>query len=143
MLNNYATADAGATLARLLMGFAIFGAYPICFAAARDALFELKPAWAKARGKFTQAMHLLITAAGLCISDVGFVVSFVGGVLGSAIIYIFPALLLLATTKARADAGAVQPLNTKLERWGCRAMAALGVVLAILGGATSISAAFF
>ena len=25
------------------MGFAIFGAYPICFAAARDALFELKP----------------------------------------------------------------------------------------------------
>ena len=125
------------------MGFAIFGAYPICFAAARDALLELKPAWAKARGTFTRAMHLLITAAGLCISDVGFVVSFVGGVLGSAIIYIFPALLLLATTKARTDAGAVQPANTTVERWGCRAMAALGVVLAILGGATSISAAFF
>ena len=43
------------------MGFAIFGAYPICFAAARDALFELKPAWAKARGKFTQAMHAGLT----------------------------------------------------------------------------------
>ena len=38
VLNNYATADLGATLARLLMGFAIFGAYPICFAAARDAM---------------------------------------------------------------------------------------------------------
>jgi len=88
-------------------------------------------------------MHVLITVAGLCISDVGFVVSFVGGVLGSAIIYIFPALLLLATTKARADAGAEQPLSTKLERWGCRGMAALGIVLAVLGGATSISAAFF
>ena len=43
------------------MGFAIFGAYPICFAAARDALFELKPSWAKARGKFTQAMHAGLT----------------------------------------------------------------------------------
>lgn len=138
VLNNYATADAGATLARLLMGFAIFGAYPICFAAARDALFELKPAWAKARGKFTQAMHLLITAAGLAISDVGFVVSFVGGVLGSAIIYIFPALLLLATTKEQAGKGK----GLSAERLGCRAMAVLGVALAILGGGTSIAAAF-
>ena len=66
-------------------------------------------------------MHLLITAAGLAISDVGFVVSFVGGVLGSAIIYIFPALLLLATTKDQAGKG------LSAERLGCRAMAVLGV----------------
>jgi len=143
ILNNYATADVGATLSRLLMGFAIFGAYPICFSAARDALFELQPAWANARAAFTRRMHVLVTAAGLCISDVGFVVSFVGGVLGSAIIYIFPALLFLATSKARADAGADATRASNLERLGCKAMAALGVVLGVLGGATSIAAAFF
>ena len=198
VLNNYATADAGATLSRLLMGFAIFGAYPLCFAAARDALFELFPKLASARTAFTRIAHLLLTACGLVISDVGFVVSFIGAVLGSvrrsrvaptrsifkscsslsleqlplplfslsllpffclglthalhprrsrlrtqAIIYIFPALLFLATSKAREAAGAELTNAVKAERWGCRGMAALGVVLGVLGGAVSVISAFF
>ena len=88
-------------------------------------------------------MHVAVTAGGLLISDVGFVVSFIGAVLGSAIIYIFPALLFLATSKAREAAGAELTALVKTERWGCRAMAALGFVLAVLGGGVSIISAFF
>ena len=55
----------------------------LCFAAARDALFELFPKLASARTAFTRIAHLLLTACGLVISDVGFVVSFIGAVLGS------------------------------------------------------------
>ena len=60
-----------------------------------------------------------------------------------AIIYIFPALLFLATSKAREAAGAELTNAVKAERWGCRGMAALGVVLGVLGGAVSVISAFF
>ena len=129
VLNNYATMDAGATLSRLLMGFAIFGAYPLCFAAAREALFELYPRLIPARTAFTRLMHAILTVGGLLIADVGFVVSFIGAVLGSAIIYIFPALLFLATSRAREANGAAPTSLVKAERWGCRGMAALGIAL--------------
>jgi amino acid permease len=143
VLNNYATMDAGATLSRLLMGFAILGAYPLCFAAAREALFELYPRLIPARTAFTRLMHAILTVGGLLIADVGFVVSFIGAVLGSAIIYIFPALLFLATSRAREANGAAPTSLVKAERWGCRGMAALGIVLGVLGGAVSIISAFF
>lgn len=72
-----------------------------------------------------------------------YIYTYAGGVLGSAIIYIFPALLFLATSKARADAGADATRASNLERLGCKGMAALGVVLGVLGGATSVANAFF
>ena len=152
---------------------------PICFAVARSALFELKPKWADARATVTKAILAVLTACGLLISDVGFVVSFIGGTLGrsariahtlpphtlhssrplysphlrpsphllifspcpshSAIIYIFPALLYLATSKARMADGTPTALATTIERWGCRGMAALGVILGVLGGVVSVT----
>ena len=108
-----------------------------------DRLFELFPKLIPSRTAFTRIMHAILTAGGLLIADVGFVVSFIGAVFGSAIIYIFPALLFLATSKAREAAGAAPTSLVKAERWGCRAMALLGVVLGVLGGAVSIISAFF
>ena len=65
-------------------------------------------------------------------------------VLGSAIIYIFPALLYLATSKQREAAGThTAGALVRAERWACRGMAALGVLLGVLGGAVSIKSAFF
>ena len=83
ILNNYATADAGAALSRLLMGFAVMGGYPLLFAVARDALSELFPALVAKRATVTRALLGVLTAIGLAVSDVGFIVSFIGAVLGS------------------------------------------------------------
>ena len=83
ILNNYATADAGAALSRLLMGFAVMGGYPLLFAVARDALSELFPALVAKRATVTRALLAVLTAIGLVVSDVGFIVSFIGAVLGS------------------------------------------------------------
>mmetsp|Transcript_23298 Transcript_23298/g.38520 ORF Transcript_23298/g.38520 Transcript_23298/m.38520 type:complete len:311 (+) Transcript_23298:1-933(+) len=139
ILNNYATADGGATLSRFLMGFAILGSYPICFNTAREAIFELCPSLSKARELLSRSLLAALTAAAITISDVSFVVSFVGATLGSCIIYIFPALLFLATSKAQ------QPdfqFATKLERLACRSMLAIGIILAVLGGVVSILSSF-
>ena len=106
--------------------------------------------------KYTAILLSLLTATSMCVKDAGFVVAFNGAVMGSAIIYIFPALMFLRQQKRqRQEAQIAQtPFSdlvatytssrtARLERWICRFLVAFGVAAAGVGGVTSILNAYF
>jgi len=129
ILNNYATPDKLAFLARLGIGMSIIFSYPINFVGLREGIFA---ALGKTESAKKPAVHVLATLAimlvingcALVVKDLGLVVGLGGAILGSALVYIFPALMAIGE-----KAGA----TTKMEKKANWALAALGVFFAILG----------
>ncbi|KAH8065600.1 hypothetical protein JL721_8153 [Aureococcus anophagefferens] len=144
ILNSFADADALANVAKSLVGVAVAFTYPLLFKGARDGLFELLGSSdddkETMRTPVTAALVAVTVLAGVTIRDLGFVVarvssaSFGGAILGSAIIYILPTIIMLA-----ADAKGVMALSPA-EKLACRGVNLMGYVLAVLGGAASILA---
>lgn len=132
ILNNYAPADSLAAMARLLFGFSILFTYPLAFAGAKDGLRQLdrKIFGSVDERRVVAGPLALITALALVLKDVGLVVSLSGALMGSAVIYIHPAMMML-----RADAVDKAGFEKKLAPI---AMIVLGVISAILGVITSL-----
>lgn len=148
LLNNYAQNDALIGVGRLAIGASILFTYPLTFVGARDGILSAvtkgKPATEGQRIGTSLAILAALTALACKITDVGVVVSFGGAVLGSAIIYIFPALIHLGTQRAQLRNG---DLDLGTSRWGRfsllgnYALVGMGAALGIIGGAVSILAA--
>jgi amino acid permease len=142
VLNNYSTLDPGAALSRLLIMVSVIGGFPFLFGACRSAALDLfasgKEVTDSLRKKATAILLAVITAISLIVEDAGFVVSFNGALMGTAIIYIFPALLFLKETAGRITSGWV-----RLERWFSRFLVVFGSVSAILGAVTSVLNSYF
>jgi sodium-coupled neutral amino acid transporter 11 len=135
VLNNYSPTDIYATISKLLVGVSVIGAYPIVMNACKSELLTMlgttKPTRAK-QVQTTTSLLAIVTAIALSLQDAGFVISFVGAVMGSNIIYTFPSLLFLRRGK-----------GTKLERNFCRFLVGFGVFSAFIGGITSVINTFF
>lgn len=140
ILNNYATADVGASLSRFLVTVSVTGGFPFLFGAFRSAALDLmgKPETDKNKSRMTLALLGLITAISLIIKDAGFVVSFNGALMGTAIIYIFPCLLFLKHTASR-----IASKSLRLERAFCRGLVGFGGVSAVVGAVTAVLNSYF
>jgi sodium-coupled neutral amino acid transporter 11 len=94
--------------------------------------------------KVTGGIVSLITGLALVLEDAGVVVSLNGAVMGSAIIFIFPSLLFLKSSKEKLDSGALE-LTTKvrLERIMSRFLVCFGAVGSVVGGAVTIITKYF
>ncbi|GMI42378.1 hypothetical protein TrCOL_g11585 [Triparma columacea] len=148
ILNNYSTLDVGATVCRLLMGIAIIGTYPFVFSGMRSAFFQLikkgKTVTSKETKTATQLMLAGVTGLALVLKNAGFIVSFNGALMGSAIIYVFPPLMYLKSTGKKIKEGAMKVTKkVKLERMFNRLLIALGVTFAVCGGAVTVMDSFF
>lgn len=77
------------------------------------------------------------------LRDVGFVVSFGGALLGSAIIYIFPAIIFIKTMAQKVKSGEVQETAAVRNEVALnKGIAGLGVVMAIIGASVSVLKTF-
>jgi amino acid permease len=134
ILNNYASTDKWATLCRALMAFSVIGSYPLVFRGMRISFQELTGMGGKSA---TRVLLAGITAGALSLKNAGFVVSFNGATMGSAIIYIFPALMYLQLAK--------QGVTTlrRGEKTFNKTLIALGCFLGVAGGGVSILDSFF
>jgi sodium-coupled neutral amino acid transporter 11 len=96
----------------------------------------------KTNTALTRLLLGVITLLALTLDNVGFVISFNGALMGSAIIYIFPSVLFLQAHKYRIAKGENDG-TTKLEINFNRLLIIFGIIFATIGGAVSIADAFF
>ena len=129
ILNNYATSDALAFLARLGIGMSIIFSYPLNFVGLREGILSIC-GQSKAGEKtavhvaLTIGIMVLMNGAALFIKNLGLVVGLGGAILGSALVYIYPALM------AACEKGGAMGKAEKLLNWG---LTGLGVFFAGLG----------
>ena len=91
--------------------------------------------------RVTSIILAAVTALGMIMKDAGFVIGFVGSVMGSLIVYVFPALLFL--TRTQPTNGTVLSNRVSLERALCRFLVGFGSLAAVLGGTVSIVNTYF
>lgn len=81
----------------------------------------------------------IATSLALVISDAGLVVSLVGAIMGSAIIYVFPAMMFLSHSGKRMKAaGGIASRRMKLERLTSRFLTTFGIVAGVIGATVSV-----
>ena len=134
IINNYAKTDTLANVARALFGASIAFTFPLAFAGAKDGLRQLDAnLFSKkkvASERRVVALPLaIITGLALLLDDVGLVISLGGALMGSAVIYILPALMLLKASIPKAK------FEKKLAPYS---MIGVGAVSGILGVATCL-----
>ena len=137
ILNSYAATDRGAALSRFLTAISVGGSFPILFSACRSSAYNLFGLARDSRKKLTAMMLASLTAIALVVKDAGFVVSFTGALMGTAILYIFPSLMFLRWTKDEIT------LNRKVERAFCRFLTGFGVIATIVGAVTCVLNSYF
>jgi len=134
VLNNYRANDLLANIARALFGTSILFTFPLAFFGAKDGLRQLDNKLLGPNSSEQRIVSIplaLITAIALLLDDVGLVISLTGAIMGSAVIYILPALMLKKASnisKSRAEQNGLIP-NT---------MIITGIISAVLGVVTSI-----
>ena len=114
ILNNYATSDPLALVARLGIGVSIIFSYPLNFLGLREGLLTMlklhgsrrPPTGRDAAADGADERHLLF------LKDLGLVVGLGGAVLGSALVYILPAFMAIFE-----KGGALSTKAEKLGNW--------------------------
>jgi len=151
ILNNYAVGDSLATLARLGVGLSIIFSYPLNFVGLREGLLSLLGWQARAARRTVHAgatVMLLGAMNGLAlvVKDLGALAAFSGAIVGSALIYVFPAAMFLQSARRRrarefvVEAGTGAGALPRIKRREVAAnwmLGGLGVVLAVVGGAVA------
>jgi amino acid permease len=143
VLNNYAVSDLGATLSRLLVSVSVASGYPFLFSAGRSSamsLFGTRTSSGKdapSLSTISKTLMLLITSAALVVKDAGFVVSLIGAIAGTAIIYIFPPLLFLKQFASELG------FWWRFEKCFCRFLVGFGAVSAVLGTLAAVMTTYF
>lgn len=146
ILNNYANSDRLAALARIFVATSIVFSYPLCFVGLRDGIREMRgitPDQTKGRTAWTIGLIALTSAVSLKLTDLGFVNSFCGAVIGSGIIYVFPALMFLRPLRKRMIAGGAKlAAAVRREVAVNNGIVVTGVVMGVLGAAVSVLETF-
>ncbi len=107
ILNNYATTDPLAMLARLAVGVTLLTGYPLIFFALRDGIIDLFNLRRAASSPLvlragSALLLLLLTGLAASLEDVGFVVSISGALCGCTLMFVFPAIMSMLAEARRA-----------------------------------------
>lgn len=141
VLNNYASSDVLATLARLAIGVALVTGYPFLFSALREGVLDIVQAKGDKREKAhvpaTLGLLGLVTALALVLKDVGFVVSISGAMFGCLLMFVVPAIMNLKNLDRMRATGIPSSLEG-VKKIGNYLLILTGVVMTVLGVAVSV-----
>jgi sodium-coupled neutral amino acid transporter 11 len=126
ILNNYATNDVLAMMARIGVFASMLFSFPILTQAARDFMLEMCTPSPSQGQKDVAAVSITIFAlcVALAMDDLGFLMALSGSIAGSATVYIFPAAMFLKAKPSNA---------TKIEVIMNWVLLTFGIVSAVLG----------
>jgi amino acid permease len=129
ILNNYATGDFLMSLSRIAIAVSITASYPLLFVGSRDGLLDLFKVKERTNGlinKVTLAILAIVTLLASKLTDLGLVASLGGATFGTALVFIYPCLMLLKHQAKKGEKGNTETLLAKL-------IAALGVIMGAIG----------
>jgi len=90
-----------------------------------------------------RALLTALTSLALIVNDAGLVVSLIGSLMGSALVYVYPALMFLSHTSKQIEAaGGVVSKKLRLERWASRFLATFGVISGLIAAGVSVVNSF-
>ena len=143
ILNSYATSDPLAFLARLGICASVIFSYPLNFVGLREGvlgLLNLKQHAGKASVHTITTVVLMCLMNGLALKlkNLGLVVAFGGALLGSALVYIFPALMFIQATRQLIAQGKPVSDSRKKEMYANYGLAGLGGALGVVGCVMSL-----
>jgi len=132
VLSNYSTKDALLSASRFAVGLSLIFSYPLLFVGARDGLLDLAQVAESKRSpallnQVTVGLLAVVTALALKVTDLTFVASVSGALLGTSLIFIFPTLMFRAAVKSSPTRA------QKMESRLCAMIASLGVAIAAVG----------
>jgi len=143
VLNNYASKDVIATVARFAIGLALLTGYPFTFSALREGVMDIRGLTGidrdSAAGTTTITLLALVTGLALLLKNVGFVVSMTGALFGCTLMFVVSALMNINTMKTVANrmAGALTD-GDNMEITLNYGMIGTGLVMAVIGIAVSV-----
>lgn len=141
VLNNYSNNDMLATVARFAIGLALITGFPFSFSALRDGVLDLAKLQGPARDKAFAPVTIgglgLLTAMALVLKDVGFVVSISGAMFGCSVMFIIPAIMNIASMRAKARKIGGAPASS-LEVAGNYGMLGTGIAMAAIGVSVTV-----
>ncbi|CAB9507105.1 Putative sodium-coupled neutral amino acid transporter 11 [Seminavis robusta] len=134
ILNNYSTKDTLISLSRFAVGLSLIFSYPLLFVGTRDGLLDLAQVPESKRSvlllnQITVGLVAILTGLALKVTDLTFVASMSGALLGTSLIFIFPTLMFRAAVANSKNPTRGQQLESRL----CAVIAALGVAIAGVG----------
>ena len=142
ILNNYATSDPLAFIARLGISASILFSYPLNFVGLREGVLGMLGLRGKAADPSVHTLStvlLVIVMNGLALKlkNLGLVVAFGGALLGSMLVYVFPALMFIFATRkeeaALAAKGKTLAPARRNEMYANIGLVGLGLFLAAIG----------
>lgn len=148
ILNNFSIHDPGASFCRVLMAVCVIGGYPFLISSVAKEFLELRKGHGgeqssrRSEKSVTFWALLLLAAVSLVMKDAGFVIGFSGAVMGSFIVYIFPALLTLSLSGKQHNTRPIHWMH-RTERIFCRILILFGALAAALGGGISVVNSYF
>ena len=158
ILNNYAPHDHLALICRISIGVSILFSFPINFLALRTGVLGLLPpptpaappaanppaatpaATAPSYSHLgaTTALLSAIMGASLVVKDLGRVVALGGALMGSALVYVYPALMFVECVRQRQAAGEKLEPRLLAEAKINQLIAFFGATLGVIGAAVSL-----
>ena len=132
ILNNYSTADLLASFSRIAVALSITFSYPLIFVGTRDALMDLfnvkqQDRSNKLLNQMTLAILGVVTLLAAKLTDLGLVASISGATFGTALVFIYPAIMFLKSQKAKT----VETIPAAL-------IGVLGIIMSVVGTVLSV-----
>jgi len=134
ILNNYAHKDGLIAAARTAISVSVICSYPLVFNCLREDVLEMMGTMGSSRRVMQRATLMLlgtITGLAIVLPDLGVVAAVTGALFGSAIVYVFPALIFLYAAGSNASR-LERTLNCGIVLLGC-VLAAVGVYASLRG----------
>jgi amino acid permease len=137
ILNNYPVDDKLMALSRLAVTISLICSYPLAFVGVRDGILDLGGVTDRTRrnGLFvplTIVLLLAVTAVAFVVKDISIIMALGGATWGNALIYLFPAFMLIQLANKQQD--------LKKEVPSAILTGGIGLVLAVVGTSTAIKA---
>ena len=128
ILNNYSTQDALMSLSRIAVAISVTCSYPLIFVGLRDGLMDLfkVPQTKRDDGlinKITLGALAVVTLLASQLRDLGLVASVGGATFGTALVFVYPAVMFLKNQKGK------KTIETRI----CQAIGILGIIMGAIG----------